>query len=82
MKMQKIRLAFKRFYKLIHKPHQIDPMLLKAHIPFSVPVRMRYNMQFLSFHIYDHTFPLRCKAPKGTKHSTPNAASQNLLECT
>ena len=32
-------------------------------------------------HSYDHTFPLRSKAPKGMKPSTSNAASQNLLEC-
>ena len=32
-------------------------------------------------HLYDHTFPLRSKAPKGMKPSTSNAASQNLLEC-
>jgi len=29
---------------------------------------------------YDHSFPLRSKAPKGMKHSASNAASQKLLE--
>lgn len=31
-------------------------------------------------HNYDHTFPLRSKAPKGTKHGSSNAASRILLE--
>ena len=33
-------------------------------------------------HSYDHTFPLRYKAPKGMKPSTLNTASRNLLEYT
>ena len=31
-------------------------------------------------HCYDHSFPLRCKAPKRMKQSASNAASRNLLE--
>ena len=31
-------------------------------------------------HYYDHSFPLRSKAPKEMKHSTSDAASRNLLE--
>ena len=31
-------------------------------------------------HIYDHSFPLRSKAPKGMKHKASIAASRNLLE--
>ena len=34
-----------------------------------------------TLHSYDHTFPLRSKAPKGMKHGASNAASRNLLEC-
>ena len=37
---------------------------------------------FEKLHIYDHSFPLRCKAPKRMKQSASNAASRNLLECT
>ena len=36
---------------------------------------------FADVHSYDHTFPLRSKAPKGMKHGASNAASRNLLEC-
>ena len=31
-------------------------------------------------HDYDHSFPLRFKAPKGMKHNASDAASRNLLE--
>ena len=31
-------------------------------------------------HNYDHSFPLRSKAPKGMKHNASIAASRNLLE--
>ena len=33
-------------------------------------------------HMYDHSFPLRSKAPKGMKHGISDAASKNLLNCT
>ena len=33
-------------------------------------------------HVYDHSFPLRSKAPKEMKLSVSIAASHNLLECT
>ena len=36
----------------------------------------------LMAHAYDHSFPLRSKAPKEMKLSVSIAASRNLLECT
>ena len=35
--------------------------------------------EIAQFHFYDHTFPLRYKAQKGTKRSAANTAIKNLL---
>ena len=41
-------------------------------LPGSLPLTQ--ELLFLSIHCYDHSFPLRFKAPKGMKPGTTNAA--------
>ena len=45
-----------------------------------IKIRPNDFNKFLYFHSYDHSFPLRSKAPKGMKHKASIAASRNLLE--